>query len=131
MLTKNQLEADLVWIGKKPDKAELGDRACQRWPAAIRTALDALQAAEELQSIFDREWEIDMKAVARWRAARPGRELMLPSRTNMVVWLLEQLERAEELKAYAQADVKEMDDQICDLEEQVQELESENKKQET
>lgn len=47
---------------------------------------------DELVRLFDLEWAADMRAVKRWREEAPGRELVLPDRTNLVVWLLEKLE---------------------------------------
>lgn len=51
------------------------------------------ETADSLQQTFDLQWEADMRAVARWRAAHPGNELVLPDRANMVVWLLEEHDR--------------------------------------
>ena len=60
------------------------------------------QEAAELEAIFDLEWQAD--AVARWREANPGNELVLPDRANMVVWLLDRLAAQEaELEAYRSA----------------------------
>lgn len=46
--------------------------------------------AKELQHVFDMRWEADRRAIERWRAAAPGRDLTLPDHTDLVVWLLEQ-----------------------------------------
>lgn len=49
MLTREQLEADLRWLEEAPDKAELGDRACRRWPSAVKTALALMDENERLR----------------------------------------------------------------------------------
>ncbi|WP_439372966.1 hypothetical protein [Bradyrhizobium sp. DASA03120] len=54
----------------------------------------AKEQAAELQDIFDLQWDADMRAVQRWRAANPGNELVLPDRANLVVWLLGMVERS-------------------------------------
>ncbi|MGY8665719.1 hypothetical protein Q3C01_25630 [Bradyrhizobium sp. UFLA05-109] len=54
----------------------------------------AKEQAAELQDIFDLQWEADMRAVRRWRAANPGNELVLPDRANLVIWLLGLVERS-------------------------------------
>lgn len=49
----------------------------------------------ELQQTFDLQWESDMRASKVWREAGEGRELTLPDRTNLVMFLFERLEQAE------------------------------------
>lgn len=64
---------------------------------ALRTELAAAKEdAAELQDIFDLQWDADMRAVRRWRAANPGNELVLPDRANLVIWLLGLVERSAE-----------------------------------
>jgi hypothetical protein len=66
----------------------------------LRAELNAAkEEKDELEGLFDLQWEADQRAVKRWREAHPGNELVLPDRADMVVWLMEQLERA----AYRQA----------------------------
>jgi hypothetical protein len=48
----------------------------------------------ELQDVLDARFAADMRATARWRAAHPGNELVLPDHADLVVWLMEQLEQA-------------------------------------
>lgn len=48
----------------------------------------------ELEAIFDMRHRADMRAVARWRAAAPGRELKQPDHADLVVFLLGELEAA-------------------------------------
>lgn len=56
-----------------------------------------LVAAEkqELERIFDLQWEADMRAVEAWRAESPGRDLTLPDRSEMTRWLLSRALAAE------------------------------------
>jgi len=49
----------------------------QKENADLRDTLDAVIAADE-------------RAVELWRAAHPGKELVIPDRTELVGWLLEQ-----------------------------------------
>ena len=46
----------------------------------------------ELQAGFDLRWAADMRAIKRWQAAHPGKDLVWPDHADLVVWLLEQLE---------------------------------------
>lgn len=48
----------------------------------------------ELQYIFNLRWEADRRAIKRWQEAAPGRELVWPDHTDLLVWLLDQLEEA-------------------------------------
>lgn len=59
----------------------------ERDNADLRDTLDAIIAADE-------------RAVELWRAAHPGKELVIPDRTELVGWLLEQntaLRKAKEM----------------------------------
>lgn len=46
----------------------------------------------EYQAGFDMRWHADQRAIQRWQAAAPGRELRWPDHTDLCVWLMEQLE---------------------------------------
>ncbi len=48
----------------------------------------------ELEAVFDMRWNCDMRAIKRWQAAT-GRDLTWPDQTDLLVWLLEQLDAAE------------------------------------
>ncbi len=48
---------------------------------------------DELQATFDRRWKADMRAISRWQAAHPGKENIWPDHADLVVWLLEQLDK--------------------------------------
>lgn len=39
---------------------------------------------------FDVRWDADMRAIKRWQAAHPGKELTWPDHADLVVWLLEE-----------------------------------------
>lgn len=45
-----------------------------------------------LQATFDLQWEAQMRAVKRWQATNPGKEATWPDQTNLLVWLMNQLE---------------------------------------
>lgn len=55
--------------------------------------LDAIvQERDDLVRTFDLRWAADMRAIKRWRAAAPGRELTAPDHADLVVYLLELLD---------------------------------------
>ena len=49
----------------------------------------------QANELFDATWRADCRAVDRWREASGRNSLEIPDRTDLVVWLLEQLEAAE------------------------------------
>lgn len=57
----------------------------------VAEAMNAVARAQELQRVFDLQWEADQRAIKLWQAAHPGSELVWPDRCNMVVWLMNQL----------------------------------------
>jgi hypothetical protein len=67
--------------------------------ATLAALLARAKAAEEenaeLNALFERIREADQRGIDRWRAEKPGRELVRPDMADATVWLLEQLERAE------------------------------------
>ncbi|MGY3278084.1 hypothetical protein [Bradyrhizobium sp. S3.7.6] len=48
---------------------------------------------------FDLRWNADMRAIKRWQAEKPGRELSWPDHADLCIWLLEQLADIDLLKA--------------------------------
>lgn len=48
---------------------------------------------KEYEATFQMRHKADVRAIKRWRAASPGRDLTLPDHADLVVWLLEQLEQ--------------------------------------
>lgn len=62
----------------------------------IKKQFSALEAElADLQRSFDLRWNADMRAIKRWQAAGPNRELTWPDHADLVVWLLERLEAAQ------------------------------------
>jgi len=57
---------------------------------------DDVERIAELERLFDRRWDADMRAIKMWQAAHPGNDLVWPDHAEMVVWLLEQLSRHRE-----------------------------------
>ncbi len=49
---------------------------------------EARKERDELQASFDLRWKADMRAIARWREAHPGKELVMPDHADLCVWLL-------------------------------------------
>lgn len=58
-------------------------------------ALEAEAEREDLLASFDLRWKADARAIERWRAGHPERELRQPDHADLVVWLMEQLEALE------------------------------------
>lgn len=46
----------------------------------------------DYEATFELRHAADMRAIARWREAHPGKELVMPDHADLCVWLLEQLE---------------------------------------
>lgn len=62
--------------------------------AVRRRAADLLEAVvedrDDLQKLFDLQWDADARARKRWQEAHPDRPGIRPDRADMVVWLMEQ-----------------------------------------
>lgn len=64
------------------------------WPCSTLGDLaHKAKRADELQASFDLRWQSDMRAIKRWQEAHPGNELVWPDHADIVVWLLEELDR--------------------------------------
>jgi hypothetical protein len=59
----------------------------------------AIERIEELEATFDLRWKADMRAIKRWQEAHPGNDLTWPDHADMVVWMLEQIERPSPTKS--------------------------------
>lgn len=46
---------------------------------------------DEMEQTFDLRWKADMRAIARWREANPGNELVMPDHADLVVWLMNEV----------------------------------------
>lgn len=63
---------------------------------ALREMERLTKELEEINYTFSLRWKADMRAIARWRAEKPEeRALRQPDHADMVIWLMEQLERDE------------------------------------
>ena len=84
-----------IWPATDPVKV-LQDHVleCTEHPAhALRVERD------ELRATFDLRWEADMRAIKMWQEAHPGNELVWPDHADMVVWLLEQLDKVRPVRS--------------------------------
>jgi hypothetical protein len=45
----------------------------------------------ELEALFEKMWDADMRGVAVWRLANPGNDLTLPDRAKFTEWMLTQI----------------------------------------
>lgn len=75
----------LEWIDSDEIIASLRERNA----GLERQVAELTEQCGELNALFDLRWKADMRAVERWRAGHPERELRLPDHADMVVWLLE------------------------------------------
>ena len=48
----------------------------------------------ELRALFDMQWEAGQRAIKRWQEAHPGNDLVWPDRADLIVWLMEELDKA-------------------------------------
>lgn len=53
-----------------------------------------LEKLAELEMLFDTCWKADRRAIKRWQEAHPGNDNVWPDHADMVVWLMEQLDKA-------------------------------------
>lgn len=58
----------------------------------------AIAERDDLQRTFDLRWAADQRAIKRWQAAHPGKELVWPDHADMVVWLLGRLDVIDEAR---------------------------------
>jgi hypothetical protein len=66
----------------------------------------------ELQLWYDLRSAADQMAVAKWRAANPGKELVIPDHADLVIWLLDQLASYQRLDRVDTALAKRVGDHI-------------------
>ena len=72
-----------VLLGKRSGEAEEKDKE-----------IDSLKdRIAELEQIFDLSYKADMRAIKMWRKGHPERNLTVPDKTDMVIWLLERLDK--------------------------------------
>lgn len=65
--------------------------------ASCRLQLDGVTAHRDaLQKTFDLRWNADRRAIKRWQEAHPGNELTWPDHADLVVWLMEQVDNANQ-----------------------------------
>lgn len=59
----------------------------------LRIKLDeAEKKIAELQASADLRWKADMRAIERWHAAHPDKELVWPGCADLCVWLMGELD---------------------------------------
>ena len=88
------------WSYKK--YAWANDRSNAALAALTDAVSEALQAntadadvgerIAELQASADLRWKADMRAIERWRAAHPDKELVWPDHADLCVWLMGELD---------------------------------------
>ena len=78
---------------------EHGDSLALVRPQDLRRLLDEFDKlgdeadeAFELRDVFELRCKTDKRAIELWQAAHPGNENVWPDRTDLVLWLLDQLD---------------------------------------
>lgn len=68
-------------------------------PKCVSVAREKIQDLKDqigdYRKVFDLQWKADLRAVARWRDAAPGRDMKLPDRADLCGFLLERVEALE------------------------------------
>jgi hypothetical protein len=76
-----------------------GPEHIYRYVNADHAAADRIEALtaerDELQQVFDFQWEAHVRAVEMWRLEHPDNDLVLPDTAKLLVWLLEQVDEAK------------------------------------
>jgi len=54
---------------------------------------DQAEELVTLQTLFSMRWNADMRAIKMWQEAAPGRDLTWPDHTDLLVWLLGELDK--------------------------------------
>lgn len=91
---------------------ELAQKQAAGEPTITLTLTEAKEVIElgELQRTFDLRWKADMRAIKMWQAAHPGNDLVWPDHADLVVWLLEQLDKLRQVAAAFKFDKPDVDD---------------------
>jgi hypothetical protein len=76
----------------KPTRPELlaENRALKKLTARLQERL------AEAEGTLDLIRRADLRAIKRWQEEKPGRELIWPDRTELILWLLRQLPEKSE-----------------------------------
>ncbi len=82
----------------------------------------AEEMVAQIEAIFDLRYACDMRAIKRWQAAT-GRDLTWPDHTDLLVWLLSELDKAEACVVEAAKEVRIGWDTWCKKATRVVELE--------
>jgi hypothetical protein len=59
---------------------------------------------DETDALFDLQWKADQRAIKLWQKAHPGKENIWPDRCDMVVWLMDQLDKLQSKNQMATID---------------------------
>lgn len=78
---------------------EIGETGSDEWEvlafAAVNALPDLLDETEDYRAFFELRWDADLRAIKRWQDAHPGGELVWPDHADLVIWLLDRIERLE------------------------------------
>ena len=101
-----RMNAPVVQLNPSSEVAALRER-CEKAEAERD---EAKKQSDELNDLFDLQYNADCRATKRWRESHPDSPTVLPDRCDMVVWLIGKLEkaeaRAERLAAYVRMDIE-------------------------
>ena len=54
--------------------------------------VQVLPSSGDLDKEFDLRWAADMRAIKLWQKAHPGSDLIWPDHTDLVLWLMDQID---------------------------------------
>lgn len=78
---------EILWNSQAEDASEIRKR--DNRILELESQVESLRAErDELNASFELRWKADMRAIARWREAHPGNELVMPDHADLCVWLL-------------------------------------------
>lgn len=63
-------------------------------PEGIRAIVELAEEGERQLAQFDVRWAADMRAIKRWQEANPGNDLVWPDHADLVVWLIDVIDRS-------------------------------------
>lgn len=72
------------------------------------------EMCDDLHMTFELRHKADMRAIERWCAEHPGKELVMPDHADLVVWLIGRISELEQQLAQAQAACAQLSVRITD-----------------
>lgn len=84
------LQAHEDWI--RQQFGHMGEYYQPHFSALLHIIDEQRYELGENEHLFELHWVSSRRAIKKWQAARPGNDLVWPDRTDLLVWLIEELE---------------------------------------